>query len=91
LFVVQGLHLFFTRNSEYNFIALINGIYASTILALFLNFYFKKYFKKGQTSKERFAAHEKRDLGEIVEANNCGDFRKRILQKSSTDIKERAP
>jgi hypothetical protein len=57
LFVVQGIFLLFTGAEEFRFIGVINGTYAMTLLALFLNFYFKNY--SGAEAKGR--AQTKKD------------------------------
>jgi len=46
VFVIQGISLLWTGSKEFVWIGLLNGIYASTLLFLFLNFYSKSYSKK---------------------------------------------
>jgi len=46
LFVIQGISLLFTGAQEFRFIGLINGAYAFTLWALFMNFYVQSYRKK---------------------------------------------
>jgi len=46
LFVLQGVSLLFTGATEFKFIGLMNGIYAFTLVALFMNFYRKSYGKR---------------------------------------------
>src|SRR5690554_2211499 len=53
LFVVQGVSLLFTGAPEFRFIGIINGIYASTLVALFLNFYSKSYKKTSPSPKTK--------------------------------------
>jgi len=45
LFVVQGITLLFTGATEFRWIGMVNGVYAFTILALFINFYVENYNK----------------------------------------------
>jgi len=52
MFVVQGISLLFTGAEEFKFIGLINGIYAFTILALFMDFYRRSY-GKGEDGEPR--------------------------------------
>jgi len=51
LFVIQGISLLFTGASEFKFIGLINGIYASTLVVLFLNFYRQSYNERSRQMK----------------------------------------
>jgi len=43
MFVVQGVSLLFTGDPEFRVIGAVNGVYASTLLALFVNFYRQSY------------------------------------------------
>jgi len=61
LFVLQGVHLFFTGDPSFAFIGLINGIYAATILVLFLNFYISSYLSG---SKRRSGGHSEKQAGQ---------------------------
>jgi len=58
MFVVQGVSLLWTGAEEFKFIGLINGIYALTILVLFVDFYVRSYGRgdgEGESRKPRDA------------------------------------
>jgi len=52
LFVVQGISLLYTGAQEFRFIGIINGIYAATLVALFMNFYSKSYSSRSKATKK---------------------------------------
>ncbi len=43
MFVVQGVSLLFTGDPEFRVIGAVNGVYAFTLLSLFVNFYRQSY------------------------------------------------
>jgi len=53
LFVFQGVSLLFTGATEFKFIGLMNGIYAFTLVALFLNFYRQSYSRRAPQPKKK--------------------------------------
>mmetsp|Transcript_26412 Transcript_26412/g.37184 ORF Transcript_26412/g.37184 Transcript_26412/m.37184 type:complete len:280 (-) Transcript_26412:43-882(-) len=51
-FVIQGIWLFIKGDPEFRFIGIMNGIYALTILVLFVQFYVQTYSKPRDTKKK---------------------------------------
>jgi len=53
LFVVQGVALYFLGHKDFRFIGVVNGAYALTLLALFVNFYVKSYKKPARPDAKK--------------------------------------
>jgi len=59
-FCIQGVMIFLFCHRDFRFIGVLNGIYAFSVLLLFVNFY-KKSYNASKSPKEASKVHEKRN------------------------------
>lgn len=61
-FIVWGVYCYVNGSEEFRFISLMNGIYAGTVLVLFMNFYVQSYLK-GSRAKSNKSNGTKSEAG----------------------------